>query len=97
MMQVRCVKVDASTIFRRVQRYLPGLEKRVHWYLGYRSGSWRVDEIRPTLALQTMRSANVNIKGFEIVRMIRRPHCVLCEPKIKREIQFINKVFDIAA
>ena len=36
--------VDASTIFRWVQRYAPELEKRVRWYQGYRSGSWRVDE-----------------------------------------------------
>ena len=42
MMQERGVEVDASTIFRWVQRY--ELEKRVRWYQGYRSGSWRVDE-----------------------------------------------------
>jgi IS6 family transposase len=44
MMQERGVEVDASTIFRWVQRYAPELEKRVRWYQGYRSGSWRVDE-----------------------------------------------------
>jgi transposase, IS6 family len=44
MMQERAVNVDASTIFRWVQCYAPELEKRVRWYQGYRSGSWRVDE-----------------------------------------------------
>ena len=38
------MEVDASTIFCWVQRYAPELEKRVRWYQGYRSGSWRVDE-----------------------------------------------------
>jgi hypothetical protein len=44
MMQERGVNMDASTIFRWVQCYAPELEKRVRWYQGYRSGSWRVDE-----------------------------------------------------
>ncbi len=44
MMQERGVEVDASTIFRWVQHYAPELEKRIRWYQGYRSSSWRVDE-----------------------------------------------------
>jgi transposase, IS6 family len=44
MMQERGVEVDASTIFRWVQRYAPELEKRIRWYQGYRSSFWRVDE-----------------------------------------------------
>jgi transposase-like protein len=44
MMQERGVEVDASTIFRWVQRYAPELEKRIRWYQGYLSSSWRVDE-----------------------------------------------------
>jgi transposase, IS6 family len=45
MMQERCIAVDPSTIFRRVHRYAPEIEKRVRPYQGLRSGSWRVDEI----------------------------------------------------
>jgi transposase-like protein len=175
MMQERGVEVDASTIFRWVQGYAPELEKRVRWYQGYRSGSWRVDEtyvkvgsewkylfraidkqgrlidfmlldrrntdklgsypkairrlhregklskdtrhrtskylnniieadhgglkrvIRPMRGFQTMRTAYATIKGFEIMRMIRRRHCFLCKPKVEGEIQFVNKLFDIAA
>ena len=44
MMGERGVDVDYSTLYRWVQRYAPELEKRVRWYQGYRSPSWRVDE-----------------------------------------------------
>jgi len=199
MMQERGVAVDASTLFRWVQRYAPELEKRVRWYQGYRSGSWRVDEtyvrvggqwkylfraidkhgrlidfmlmdrrntraayqflykalqmmrhwhpcsittdklgsypkairrlqregklssdtvhrtskylnniieadhgamkrvIRPTRGFQTMRTAYATIKGFEIMRMIRRRHCILCPPRVQGEVQFVNKLFEVAA
>ena len=44
MMDERGVAVDRVTLYRWVQRYAPELEKRVRWYQGYRSSSWRVDE-----------------------------------------------------
>src|SRR5512133_1444268 len=44
MMAERGVGVDHVTLYRWVQRYAPELEKRVRWYQGYRSSSWRVDE-----------------------------------------------------
>ena len=44
MMAERGVGVDYSTLYRWVQCYAPELEKRVRWYQGYRSPSWRVDE-----------------------------------------------------
>jgi transposase-like protein len=53
--------------------------------------------IRPTRGFQTMRTAYATIKGFEVMRIIRCRQCVLCKPKITGEIQFINKLFDIAA
>jgi len=31
------------------------------------------------------------------MRMIRRRHCFLCKPNVEGEIQFVNKLFDIAA
>src|SRR5258708_7521464 len=195
MMAERGIEVDPSTLFRWVQRYAPELEKRVRWYQGYRSGSWRVDEtyirvggtwkylfravdkpgrlidfmlsdrrntraahrflgkalktlrnwppstittdklasypkairrlmredklgdetvhrnskylnniieadhgalkrvIRPTRGFQTMKTAYATIKGFEIMRMIRRGHCILREPGPTGEIRFINKLF----
>ena len=44
MMQKRGAAVDHSTIFRRVQRCAPEIDKRVRWHQGHRSASWRVDE-----------------------------------------------------
>ena len=44
MMAERGVAVDHVTLYRWVQRYAPEIEKRVRWYQGYRSSSWRVDE-----------------------------------------------------
>ena len=44
MTSERGVAVDPSTIFRRVQRYAPEIEKRIRRYQGPRSGSWKVDE-----------------------------------------------------
>src|SRR5512144_2314371 len=182
MMAERGVAVDHVTLCRWVQRYAPELEKRVRWYQGYRSSSWRVDEtyvrvggkwkylfraidkhgrlidfmlsdrrntkaarrflskalkvmrnwppasittdklgsypkalrrlkrkgelkdtvrhrtskylnnrieadhgalkrlIRPTRGFQSMKTAYATIKGFEVMRMIRRRHCILIEP-----------------
>jgi IS6 family transposase len=44
MMLERGVSVDPSTIFSWVQRYALEIERRVHHYQGFRSGSWRMDE-----------------------------------------------------
>ena len=199
MMAERGVAVDHVTLCRWVQRYAPELEKRVRWYQGYRSSSWRVDEtyvrvggkwkylfravdkhgrlidfmlsdrrntkaarrflakalkimrnwppvsittdklgsypkalrrlkrtgelkdtvrhrtskylnnrieadhgalkrlIRPTRGFQSMKTAYATIKGFEIMRMIRRRHCMLIEPGVTGEVRFVNKLFDLAA
>jgi IS6 family transposase len=44
MMGERGVAVDHTTLYRWVQLYTRELEKRVRWYQGYGSSSWRVDE-----------------------------------------------------
>jgi transposase, IS6 family len=133
MMAERGVAVDHVTLCRRVQRYAPELEKRVRWYQGYRSSSWRVDSgwaamlsdrrntkaarrflakalkvmrtwppvsittdklglKRPTRGFQSMKTAYATIKGFEIMRMIRRRHCMLIEPGVTGEVRFVNKL-----
>jgi transposase, IS6 family len=53
--------------------------------------------IRPTRGFQTMRTASATIKGFEVMRMIRRRHCLVCKPNVAGEIHFINNLFDVAA
>ncbi len=53
--------------------------------------------IRPTRGFQTMRTATATIKGFEIMRMIRRGHCLTCKPGVRNEIRFVNQLFQVAA
>lgn len=53
--------------------------------------------IRPTRGFQTMKTANATIKGFEIMRMIRRGHCLTCKPGVHNEIRFVNRLFQVAA
>ncbi len=44
-----------------------------------------------------MRTAAATIKGFEVMRMIRRGHCLTCKPGVQDEIRFVNKLLDISA
>jgi len=51
--------------------------------------------IHPTRGFQTIKTASVTIKGFEVMRMIRRGHCLTCKPHAKDEVRFVNKLFDV--
>jgi transposase, IS6 family len=42
-----------------------------------------------------MKTASTTIKGFEVMRMIRRGHCPTRKPRVKDEIRFIHKLFDV--
>ncbi len=53
--------------------------------------------IRPTRGFQTMRTATATIKGFEIMRTIRRGHCLTCKQGVRNEIRFVNQLFQVAA
>jgi IS6 family transposase len=53
--------------------------------------------IRRVRGFKTMKTASTTIKGFEIMRMIRRGHCVLKDPGAKGEGRFVNNLFNIAA
>ncbi len=44
-----------------------------------------------------MRTATATIKGFEIMRMIRRGHCLTCKPGVRNEIRFVNQLLQVAA
>jgi hypothetical protein len=44
-----------------------------------------------------MKTAYATIKGFEVMRMIRRSHCVLAQPGRTGEIRLVNKLFGLAA
>ena len=53
--------------------------------------------IRPARGFQTMKTACTTIKGFEIMRMIRRGHCILREPGAVGKVRFVNKLFGLPA
>jgi transposase-like protein len=86
MMRERGVCVDPFTTFRRVQRYAPEIEMRIHRYQGFRSGSWRVDETYVRVG-----------KGFEIIRMIRRGHCSQREGRATGDNRLVSQLFGLAA
>src|SRR5688572_15745418 len=53
--------------------------------------------IRPTRGFQSMKTAGATLKGFEIMRMIRRGHCIQWERRATGEIRLIEQLFGLAA
>jgi IS6 family transposase len=53
--------------------------------------------IRPTRGFQRMKTASATIKGFEVMRMIRRGHCMLPMPSVTGEIRLVNQLFGLVA
>jgi IS6 family transposase len=53
--------------------------------------------IRPTRGFQSMKTAAATLKGFEIMRMIRRGHCILRQAGPIGEIRLVNQLFGLAA
>jgi transposase-like protein len=53
--------------------------------------------IRPTRGFQRMKTAYATIKGFEVMRMIRRGHCILPGPGVTGEIRLVNQLFGRSA
>jgi transposase, IS6 family len=53
--------------------------------------------IRPTRGFQRMRTASATLKGFEVMRMIRRGHCGLAQRGVTGEIRLVHQLFGLAA
>jgi transposase-like protein len=53
--------------------------------------------IRPTRGFQSMKTAAATLTGFEIMRMIRRGHCIQRECRATGEIRLVNQLFGLAA
>ena len=53
--------------------------------------------IRPTRGFQSMKTAAATLTGFEIMRMIRRGHCIQRERRATGEIRLVNQLFGLAA
>jgi transposase-like protein len=53
--------------------------------------------IRPTRGFQRMKTASATLRGFEVMRMIRRGHCVLTQPGAAGEIRLVSQLFGLTA
>jgi transposase-like protein len=53
--------------------------------------------IRPTRGFQRMKTASAALRGFEVMRMIRRSHCILPQPGVTGEIRLVNQLFGLVA
>jgi transposase, IS6 family len=52
---------------------------------------------RATLGFKPMKSACATIKGFEVLRMIRKRQCIGLEPGVAGEVRFLAKLFGVPA
>jgi transposase-like protein len=53
--------------------------------------------IRPARGFQQMKTAPATLKGFEVMRMVRRGHCILGHAGVPGEIRLVNNLFGLAA
>ena len=53
--------------------------------------------IRPTRGFQSMKTAGATLKGFEVMRMVRRGHCMLRHAGVTGEVRLVNQLFGLAA
>ncbi|MPR11478.1 DDE-type integrase/transposase/recombinase [Microvirga tunisiensis] len=53
--------------------------------------------IRPTRGFQTRKTAAATLPGFEIMRMIRRGHCIQWERRATGKIRLVNQLVGLAA
>jgi len=90
-------------VIRRLQREGRLSEDMMHRTPKYLNNIIEADHgalkqvIRPARGFQTMKTAHATIRGFEIMRMIRRGHCICREPGTAGEVRFVNKLFGLPA
>ena len=53
--------------------------------------------IRPTRGFQRTKTASATLRGFEVMRMVRRAHCKLRHAGVTGEIRLVNQLFGLAA
>jgi len=53
--------------------------------------------IRPTRRFQRMKTASATLKGFEVMRMVRRGHCILSQRGVTGETRLVNQLLGLAA
>jgi len=77
----------SDEVMHRTSKYLNNMVEADHGALK--------QLIRPARGCQTMKTAYATIKGFEIMRIIRRGHCMLRELGAVSEVRFVNKLFGL--
>jgi hypothetical protein len=53
--------------------------------------------INPTRGFKTLPTASATIKGFEVMRMIRKGQCLMLEQGPTGDVRFVNRLFHLAA
>jgi transposase-like protein len=53
--------------------------------------------INPTRVFKTLPTASATIKGFEVMRMIHKGHCLMLEPRMTGQARFVSRLFRHAA
>ena len=78
-----------NDVIHRTSKYLNNILEADHGALK------RV--IRPTRGFQSMKTAGATLKGFEVMRMVRRGHCMLRPAGVTGEVRLVNQLFGLAA
>jgi transposase-like protein len=81
--------VLSKDVEHRTSKYLNNIIKADH------SALKRM--IRPARGFQRMETTSTTLKGFEVMRMVRRGHCILQQPGATGDIRLINQLFGLAA
>jgi transposase, IS6 family len=53
--------------------------------------------INPTGGFKTLPMASATIKGFKVMRMIRKGQCLMLEHGPTGDVRFVNRLFRLAA
>jgi hypothetical protein len=81
---------------RQLKRDDPNLETIEHRQAKYLNNRIEADHgaikrlCRATLGFKSMKTAYATIKGFEVMRMIRKRQCILLEPGLTGEVRFVT-------
>jgi len=79
------------------------LDKSVQHQVKYLNNRLEADHgalkrlIKPTRGFKTLPTASATIKGFEVMRIIRKRQCLMLESGITGEMHFVNRLFRLAA
>jgi transposase, IS6 family len=88
---------------RQLKRDDPNVETLRHRQAKYLNNRIEADHgpikrlCRATLGFKSMKTAYATIKGFEVMRLIRKRQCITLLPGITGEVRFVAKLFGVFA